>query len=230
MKAYLEPTDIFKMKEEATNVRDELLVSTSFRLGTRISETLAIGVDDIDFANGTITIKHLKSRIKLKCPECQAALCLTTIFCPACGAKVESAIHDIKDVRRQRVLPVDDTLLSLVKKFIASGGPVERNGRLVLFGINRHRAWQIIKNLAEKAGLPKLINPETGKIHNASPHKLRDAFAVFAMKHNDSGEGMRMLQQHLGHQSFNTTAKYRKIAGEEHRKWYQDLWTGGSED
>jgi len=28
----------------------------------------------------------------------------------------------------------------------------------------------------------------------------------------------------LGHASFNTTAKYRKVAGEEHRKWYEGLW------
>ena len=38
-------------------------------------------------------------------------------------------------------------------------------------------------------------------------------------------EIMLMLQEHLGHASFNTTAKYRKIAGEEHRKWYERLWT-----
>jgi integrase/recombinase XerD len=53
---------------------------------------------------------------------------------------------------------------------------------------------------------------------------LRDAFAVMAMKRNDTGDGLRLLQQHLGHQSFNTTAKYRKIAGEEHRDWYLGLW------
>ncbi len=76
----------------------------------------------------------------------------------------------------------------------------------------------------EEAGLPRIINTETGKIHNISPHKLRDAFAVHAVKHNDTGDGLRMLQEHLGHQSFNTTARYRKVAGEEHRRWYDDLW------
>ena len=25
--------------------------------------------------------------------------------------------------------------------------------------------------------------------------------------------------------SFNTTAKYRKVAGEEHRRWYESLWS-----
>ena len=44
-----------------------------------------------------------------------------------------------------------------------------------------------------------LINPETGKRHGISPHRLRDAFAVHAVKVNDSGDGLRMLQEHLGH-------------------------------
>ena len=50
------------------------------------------------------------------------------------------------------------------------------------------------------------------------------------MKTDDSGDGLRLLQEHLGHASFNTTAKYRKIAGEEHRRGYDRLWTSRSED
>jgi integrase/recombinase XerD len=126
--------------------------------------------------------------------------------------------------RRQRVLPVDSETLGLLREYIDRGGPVIKDGKKLIFGINRHRAYQIVKQCAEKAGLPKLVNPETGKMHNVSPHKLRDAFAVMAIKHNDSGDGLRMLQEHLGHQSFNTTAKYRKISGEEHHDWYRKLW------
>jgi integrase/recombinase XerD len=127
--------------------------------------------------------------------------------------------------RRQRVLPIDRVTLDLLKEYIERGGPVFKNGKRLLFGINRHRAWQIVKECAEKAGLPKLVNPETGRIHNVSPHRLRDSFAVNAVKLDDSGDGLRMLQEHLGHQSFNTTAKYRKVAGEELREWYNKLWT-----
>jgi len=123
-----------------------------------------------------------------------------------------------------RALPIDGDTLKLLKEYVQRGGPVVKEGKTLIFGINRHRAWQIIKQCAERAGLPKLINPETGKVHNVSPHKLRDAFAVMAVKQNDSGDGLRMLQEHLGHASFNTTAKYRKISGEEHRDWYQRLW------
>ena len=123
-----------------------------------------------------------------------------------------------------RTLPVDPETLALLKSYINRGGAVERNGRRLIFGINRHRAWQILKQCAEKAGLPTLLNPETGRVHGVSPHRLRDAFAVRAVKLDDSGDGLRLLQEHLGHSSFNTTARYRKVSGQEHRDWYDNLW------
>jgi integrase/recombinase XerD len=112
----------------------------------------------------------------------------------------------------------------MLKDYIQRGGPVKRGDRSLIFGFNRGRAWQIIRDCANRARLPKLVNPESGKIHGVSPHKLRDAFAVNAMKLDSTGDGMRMLQQHLGHANFNTTAKYRKVSGDEQRDWYQRLW------
>jgi integrase/recombinase XerD len=132
--------------------------------------------------------------------------------------------------RRQRVLPVDSETLSMLREYIERGGPVIKDGKKLIFGINRHRAWQIVKQCAEKAGLPKLVNPETGIVHNVSPHCLRSAFAIHAVKVNDTGDGLRMLQEHLGHQSFNTTAKYRKVAGEEHREWVRRLLDRDTDD
>jgi len=115
----------------------------------------------------------------------------------------------------------------MLREYNSRGGPVKQGSKNLIFGISRHRAWQIVKECAEKAGLPKLINSETGKEHNISPHKLRDAFATHAVKIDDSGDGLRMLQEHLGHASFNTTAKYRKVAGEELKDWYSKLWEKG---
>jgi len=135
-----------------------------------------------------------------------------------------------QEYRRQRVLPIDNKTLGMLKEYIERGGPVERNGKKLIFGINRHRAWQIVKGCAEKAGLPKLINPETGKIHSVGPHCLRSAFAVHAVKVNDSGDGLRLLQEHLGHVSFNTTARYRKVSGQEQKDWYQKLWGNEEND
>ena len=212
------------MEEVTTNLRDRLLIRILFHLGCRISEALPLEVKDIDFNQGAVTIQHLKVRIKLSCPRCSARLGKNHTFCPKCGVKVEEAVAKEQEHRRMRTLPLDEYTLEMLKNYIKRGGPVTRNGKELLFGINRHRAWQIIGACAERAKLSKLVNTETGKVHNISPHRLRDAFAVHAMKLDDSGDGLRMLQEHLGHASFNTTAKYRKVAGEELKDWYQKLW------
>jgi integrase/recombinase XerD len=224
-KVYLEPEDAALLEGAATNLRDRLLERLLFRTGCRISEALALKVDDIDFARGTVTIQHLKSRVRLSCPRCEARLGRSHVFCPGCGEKVGLASVKQLQHRRLRTLPLDKDTMELLRTYIRQGGPTARHGEMLVFGINRHRAWQIVKECAEKAGLPKLINPETGRVHNVSPHKLRDAFAVHAVKLNDSGDGLRLLQEHLGHTSFDTTARYRKVAGEELRGWYDRLWS-----
>ena len=223
MKTYLEPDEVTLIEKAASNLRDRLLIRLLFHLGCRITEALSLKVDDIDFIQGTVSIVHLKRRVKISCADCGAQLGRSHSYCPRCGVKTKGVLNE-QEHRRQRVLPIDSQTLGMLKEYVQRVGPVIREGRRLIFGINRHRAWQIIRDCAERSGLPKLINPESGKLHNISPHKLRDCFAIHAMKKDDSGDGMRLLQEHLGHQSFNTTARYRKVAGEEHRDWYQRLW------
>jgi integrase/recombinase XerD len=224
MRAYVESHEVTLMGKAATNLRDRLLIRLLFHLGCRIGEALALAVEDIDFNHGTITIQHLKANLKLSCTRCGRRLGRSHTFCSGCGIKVEKAQAEQQERRRQRVLPVDGDTLGMLREYIRRGGPVLRDGKKLIFGINRHRSWQIVKGCAERANLPKLVNPETGRTHNVSPHRLRDAFAVRAVKMDDSGDGLRLLQEHLGHASFNTTAKYRKVSGEEHKEWYQRLW------
>ncbi len=223
MKAYIEAIEVEVMEKVAVCFRDRLLIRLLFRLGCRISEALALKVEDIDFDQGTVTIEHLKARVNLCCPKCGARLGKSRKFCPICGHSVEKAVAQEKEHRRVRTLPVDGNTLKMLADFVTRD-----KTRGVIFRINRHRAWQVVRDCADRAGLPPLVNPETGKVHGVSPHRLRDAFAVHAVKLNDSGDGLRLLQEHLGHASFNTTAKYRKISGEEHKEWYQRLWQKGS--
>lgn len=207
------------MEKAATCFRDRLLIRLLFRLGCRISEALALKVEDIDFTQSTVTIEHLKTRLKLACPKCGARLGKSHKFCPICGNSVEEALVQEKERRRVRTLPLDSDTLEMLRDFITRD-----KTKGLIFGINRHRAWQIVRECAQGAGLPDLVNPETGKMRGVSPHRLRDAFAVHAVKLDDSGDGLRLLQEHLGHTSFNTTAKYRKVSGQEHKEWYQRLW------
>ena len=231
MKAYLEPREVALLEGAATNLRDRLLIRLLARTGCRVSEAVALTLDDVDLQQGSVTIQHLKTRLKLACPRCNTGLGRSHAFCPKCGAQVKEAVAQAKEHRRRRVLPVDRDTLDMLRQHIQRGGPILGDGKQFLFGISRFRAWQVVTDCAKRAGLPPLVNPETGKVRGISPHRLRDAFAVHAVKIDDSGDGLRLLQEHLGHASFNTTARYRKVSGQEHRSWYDRLWvTGPSED
>ena len=223
-KAYLEPDEVEKLEKAARSVRDALLIRLLFRLGCRISELLAVEVKDIDFPQGTVTIQHLKQRLKLLCPNCKSRLGRSHTFCPKCGKEVAETSTRYEEYHRVRTLPIDNNTLDMLHDYIEKGGPVSRGDKTFIFNINRHRAFQIVRDCAERADLPSLVNPETGRLHHVSPHRLRDAFATHAIKVNDSSDGLRLLQEHLGHASFNTTARYRKVAGEEHKEWYKQLW------
>jgi len=225
MKTYLEPSDVELIENQATCLRDRFLIRLLFRLGCRVSEALAIKMGDVDFERKTISIVHLKIGSHLSCLECKARLARRHRFCPECGAEISESTRSENKLRRQRVLPVDQDTLELAKQHLRESHSVLDNDLCPLFVINRHRVWQIVRDCARRAGLPDLVNPDTGRVRGISPHRLRDAFSVHAMKLDDSGDGLRLLQEHLGHANFNTTAKYRKIAGEEHREWYERLWS-----
>jgi len=223
MKVYLELTDIALMEEVASSQRDKLLIRLLSRLGCRVSEALAIKVRDIDFQQSTVTILHLKRRVSITCPLCRARLGNRHQYCPACGERISETIKRQQERRRIRILPIDQTSIDMLKRYLTHK-KLYLDGDDPLFRISRHRAWQVVRECARRANLPDLVSPETGRIRGISPHRLRDSFSVHAMKLNDTGDGLRLLQEHLGHASFNTTARYRKIAGTEHRVWYDHLW------
>jgi integrase/recombinase XerD len=224
VKAYLELHEIQLLEEAAASPRDRLLVRLLWRLGCRISEALAVRVEDVDFDQGTVTIEHLKARTKLSCPKCSGRLGKSHAFCPECGTAVQKVLAQEQQHRRVRTLPIDKETLNMLRDYIEQRDRAAKNGRCLLFAISRGQAWRVVSECARWAGLPPLVNPETGKPRGISPHRLRDAFAVHAMKQDDSGDGLRLLQEHLGHASFNTTARYRKVSGQEHRRWYDKLW------
>ncbi len=223
-KTYLEPDEVEKLEEAAIYVRDKILIRLLWRLGCRVSEVLGISVKDIDFSRETVTIEHLKVRVKLSCPGCDTRLSKNARFCPGCGNKVEKAVAEEKEHHRKRTLPLDKETIGMLKQYVADGGPVDSGGKKMVFGLKRRQADNIIRECAAKAGLGPLVNPDTGEKRGVSPHRLRDAFAVNAVKADDSGDGLRLLQEHLGHTSIVTTMKYRKVAGEEHREWYDNIW------
>jgi len=235
VKAYLEPQEVDLLEENAWGydararrrepcLMYQLLIRLLFRLGGRVSEVLGIRVEDIDFKNRRITIEHLKVRTKLSCPDCGVRLSRTAKFCPGCGVTVEKAVTEATEHRRQRTLPIDKKTLEMLREYINHpDSPVRTDGRS-LFNMRRGQAWKVVREAAERAGLDTLVNPETGEVRGISPHRLRDAHAVHAIKADDSTDSVRLLQEMLGHKSIETTMRYRKVAGEELEEWYEKLW------
>jgi integrase/recombinase XerD len=217
-KTYLELSDIEKLEHAAACVRDQLLIRLLFWSGCRVSEALGIRVEDVDIANNTVTIKHLKTRTRLLCPYCETRMSRATKFCPGCGKKVTNPAKRQQEAHKQRTIPLDDETMGLLADFVNRD-----HTEGLIFKIGRTQAWKIVKDCAERANIGKLVNPETGEIRGVSPHRLRDAFAVMAVQADDSTDGVRMLQEQLGHQSIGTTMRYRKVAGKEQREWYDHL-------
>lgn len=125
MKAYLEPVEVEKLEEAAEYLRDKLLIRLLFRLGCRVSEALAVAEDDIDLERSTVTIEHLKVRLKLSCPQCGTRLSRTGKFCPGCAARVEKTISEETEHHRKRTLPVDGDTRQMLQDYVRNGGSVK---------------------------------------------------------------------------------------------------------
>jgi integrase/recombinase XerD len=224
VKAYLEMDEAAKLEEAAPCLRDKLMFRICRVLGPRINEVLNMAVEDIEFEKRQITIIHQKARIKLTCPYCGAGLAKKDKACGQCARVVPEKVQESQQRRRLRTIPVDQETLDLIKEYIDGGGPVEKNGRRYLFSFGRNRAWQIFRECSLKLGLPDIMNQETGRVHHVSPHRLRDAFGTHAAKTDPTWDGIRFLQEMMGHEDIATTAKYRKVAGVELAKYADKLF------
>ena len=145
-------------------------------------------------------------------------------FCPSCGKEVTEPLRKEQEAHRVRTIPLERQTMERLVDFIRRDGT-----KGLIFKVSRTRALQIVKDCALKAGVGDLVNPETGKKRGVSPHRFRDAFAVMAVQADDSMDSVRMLQEHLGHESIATTMKYRKVAGQELKEWYDKLGQQGRE-
>ena len=192
-----------------SNPRDKAFISLLAKTGVRISEATELKVSDIDFKRGTLTILHLKGKGKLRCPHCGESLGRRHLFCPSCGNKVEQALREKIEQRRQRIIPVDTTTLALLKDYLEWRRPFPYRGLLV-FPFSRQRGWQLVEKLGRRIG-----------IRGLHPHSLRH---LLATTWADKGLDTKKLQILLGHASISTTMEYVDSSLEQLRSEYEKLW------
>ncbi len=191
------------------NPRDKAYASTLGKTGMRITELTNLKVTDIDFKGGTLTIVHLKERVKLKCPDCGELLGKRHLFCPRCGEKVDQATREKVEQRRQRVIPIDADSLRLLDEYLQWRRQFPYRGPLV-FPFTRQRGWQLVERIGRRAGIKGL-----------HPHSLRHFLAT---KWVAKGLDVKKLQLLLGHASIATTMEYVDTNFEQLRSEFDKLW------
>ena len=205
---YVEPGQIEKLISACSNPRDRAFIALLARTGVRISEAIELKTSDIDSKRGTLTIVHLKERLKLKCPNCGEILGKRHLFCPGCGNKIDQAIREKIEQRRQRMIPVDGDTLRLVDEYLQWRREFPYRGPLV-FPFTRQRGWQLIEKLGRRTG-----------IRGLHPHSLRHLLATTWV---GKGLNVKKLQVLLGHASIATTMEYVDSNFEQLRSEYEKL-------
>jgi len=106
------------------------------------------------------------------------------------------------DNRTQRPVLVDEATLALIQEYMRAyhieEGP--------LIKIKKRRVRQIVLEVGTRAGISRVGN----KLFH--PHHFRHSHAVAWVRANPTMEGLRKLQQRLGHASLSTTAHYLQFA------------------
>lgn len=209
LKGYLGLGQVERLIATATNPRDKAFIALLARTGIRISEAIELKTSDIDFQRGILTIVHLKEKSRLKCPHCGEGLGKRHLFCPSCGNKVDKAIREKVEQRRQRMIPVDNNTLALIDEYLQWRRKFPYRGPLV-FPFGRQRGWQLVKRVGRRIG-----------IMGFHPHSLRHLLATTWV---DKGLDVRKLQLLLGHANISTTMGYVDFNFEQLRSEYEKLW------
>ena len=128
------------------------------------------------------------------------------------GLRLENYLREEKLLRvigkgdRERVVPVGEKAVAALDRWLARGRPLlvkPKTGGEIFLGehgrrLTTSRVWQIVRETARLAGLPRKI----------WPHLLRHSFATHLLSH---GADLRAIQEMLGHASLATTQVYTHV-------------------
>ena len=153
----------------AQGERNRAILETLYGCGLRVSELTSLKISDLFFKEGFIKITGKGDKQR---------------FVPIGDTTIKYIELYRKEVRvHQKIAPkAQDTLF------------LNRRGNQ----LTRAMIFTIIKQLAEKIGINKVI----------SPHTFRHSFATHLL---ENGADLRAIQQMLGHQSITTTEIYTHI-------------------
>ena len=129
-----------------------------------------------------------------------------------CGARLENLdleqgfIRVVGKGNKQRLVPVGSGAREALGRYLQAGRPAlvgKRTGAEVFLSVRgrkltNQRIWQLLNELAGRAGLDKRIHP----------HMLRHSFATHLL---EGGADLRVIQALLGHSDISTTQIYTHV-------------------
>lgn len=109
--------------------------------------------------------------------------------------------------RKERLVPISDSALVWIRKYVDAGRPLLTKGRLsdnTVFlnksgkPMSRMGFWKILEKASKNAGIRK----------NVHPHTMRHSFATHLI---ENGADLRAVQEMLGHADISTTQIYTHL-------------------
>jgi integrase/recombinase XerD len=147
--------------------------------------------------------------------------------------RTTSIIEDHRLIRafgkgnKERLVPISDTALECVRRYLAEVRPLlrarahEDPGDVLFLSrtgrpLDRTRVFQVVRQACRSAGLPV----------PSSPHALRHSFATHLVA---GGADLRSVQEMLGHASLQTTQVYTHVDHERLRSVHARLHPRGDD-
>ena len=158
-------------QSKAAGVRDKAMLETLYGCGLRVSELIGLKLSDLYLELGFIRIANGKGNKERLAPINETA------------AK-QILLYQNEIRKKMEIKPKCEDILFL-----------NRRGS----NISRISVYNIVKNLAKKAGIEK----------NVSPHTFRHSFATHLY---EGGADLRVIQEMLGHESLTTTEIYAHVS------------------
>lgn len=202
----------FLVEEEEIKNNPSTLWETP-RFGRRLPDVLSLG-----------EIERMIAQIDLSKPSGERDKAMLEVLFSS-GLRVSELVnlrlHDISfheaflrivgKGNKERLVPIGSAALAQLERYITLSRvhvSIDHGSRDYVFinrfgkRLSRISVFKLVKQLAEQAGVRKVI----------SPHTLRHSFATELVKH---GADLRAVQQMLGHESITTTEIYTHIDREQ---------------
>ena len=172
---------------EAYPMRDRALLEFLYATGVRISELIAVRVDDCDWRGRSVRLVPARREVKRRD-----------------GSRKAERIGPKGD--KVRIVPIGRQAVRAAVEYLERERPALARGRSerVLFlnfrgrPLSRMGAWKIVRSYVEKAGIRKRVTPHTFR-HTCATHLL------------DRGADLRAVQELLGHADITTTQIYTHV-------------------